>query len=55
MDNKKSIRKLESWLEGLRNDAVYWDLRRTYGDYSDEVLAHLKRCAQWQRRGKNHT
>lgn len=26
----------------LANDARYWDLRRTHGDASDEVLSYLR-------------
>ena len=42
------IKKLEARLIGLANDARYWDLRRTYGDYSPEVLRHLVSCARYQ-------
>ena len=55
MTRKSEIKSLESWLTGLGNDARYWDLRRTYGDYSIEVLRHLRACAAVQRRGENHT
>ena len=33
---------------GLCNDARYWDLRRTYGDNSEEVRRHLISCARYQ-------
>lgn len=52
---KSEIQKLEAALDGLTNDARYWDLRRTYGDYSPEVLRYLRACAAVQRRGENHT
>lgn len=55
MSNKKRIIELESKLDGLRNDARYHDLRRTYGDYSAEVLRHLQSCASTQAQGANHT
>lgn len=45
---RNRIRKLEQRLEGLANDARYWDLRRTYGDHSPEVLSHLEACAEFQ-------
>lgn len=32
-------------VEGLSNDARYWDLRRTYGDYSREVMLYLRALA----------
>lgn len=37
----------------LKNDARYWDLCRTYGDYSDEVLRYLEICDRSVRAGKN--
>lgn len=46
---KKRINELASKLNGLKNDSRYWDLRRTYGDYSREVLRHLEMCARAQR------
>ncbi len=49
------IDELEAALDGLKNDARYHDLRRTYGDYSLEVLRHLESCAAVQARGENHT
>jgi hypothetical protein len=35
-------------IRGLCNDARYWDLRRTYGDNSEEVRRHLISCARYQ-------
>ena len=55
MKRKDEILELETELAGLGNDATYWDLRRTHGDHSDEVLRHLRACADVQRRGANHT
>lgn len=55
MDQRTRIDELRESLDGLRNDARYWDLCRTYGDYSTEVLRHLERCAEIQARGANHT
>ncbi len=52
---KTRSKKLERSLVGLSNDAVYWDMRRTYGDYSREVLRHLESCAAAQAVGANHT
>lgn len=53
MTRKESVQKLESWLDhhgvSLRNDARYYDLCRTYGDYSLEVLRHLQSVVDWQR------
>lgn len=49
MNIKQEIKHLQSLLNGLSNDARYWDLRRTYGDYSREVLTHLRRCEKFQR------
>ena len=46
---KQRINQLEKLLDGLLNDAHYWDLRRTYGDYSIEVLQHLECCAEYQK------
>ena len=45
VSEKKEIDRLAKQIPGLRNDARYWDLRRTYGDYSREVLLHLRACA----------
>ncbi len=45
---KSRIETLTKRLSGLNNDARYWDLRRTYGDYSREVLRHLETCAAVQ-------
>ena len=47
--NQKRINQLEKLLDGLLNDAHYWDLKRTYGDYSIEVLQHLECCAEYQK------
>lgn len=52
---KKRIDTLGDRLDGLGNDARYWDLMRTYGEYSTEVLNHLEACAAVQRAGANHT
>jgi hypothetical protein len=49
------IQKLENSLNGLNNDARYWDLVRTYGEYSREVLRHLEGCAEVQAADRNHT
>lgn len=48
MTRKELIDKLEDRLN-LGNDARYWDLRRTYGDYSKEVLGHLRACVACQK------
>jgi hypothetical protein len=29
-------------IDGLKNDAEYWDRRRTYGDASRQVLSYLR-------------
>jgi hypothetical protein len=55
MERKAEIERLESVLEGLKGDARYWDLRRTYGDYAPEVLDHLRACELSQHRGEAHT
>lgn len=55
MTRKQRIKQLETTLDGLTNDARYWDLRRTCGDYSGEVLSHLESCTEVQARGENHT
>ena len=55
MNTKTRIEQLARTLDGLANDARYHDLRRTYGDYSREVLRHLESCARLQARGANHT
>lgn len=55
MTRKDRINYLDSALVGLGCDARYWDLRRTYGEYSAEVLRHLEACARVQARGENHT
>ena len=52
---RERIATLRSRLTGLSNDARYWDLMRTYGDYSAEVLRYLESCARIQARGENHT
>lgn len=49
MTDKQVIIRLTGQLNGLANDARYWDLRRTYGDYSPEVLTHLLACARAQK------
>lgn len=46
---KSEIKRLEKQVQGLQNDAEYWDRRRTYGDHSVEVLRHLRACAEYQR------
>jgi len=51
MSRKQEIKNLEKSLRGLSNDARYWDLRRTYGDFSVEVLRHLRTCACAQAEG----
>lgn len=50
MRTKEIIDTLNEKLQGLANDARYWDLRRTYGDYSPEVRRHLEACAKAQGR-----
>lgn len=55
MSTQKRIIELERKLDGLKNDARYHDLRRTYGDYSAEVLRHLRACASTQAQGANHS
>jgi len=45
---RRAVKTLESRLDGLKNDAGYWELRRTYGDHSVEVLRHLESCASDQ-------
>jgi hypothetical protein len=35
-------------IQGLMNDAAYWDMRRTYGDDSEEVRMHMQYCARSQ-------
>lgn len=55
MTRKARIDELSRSLDGLKNDALYHDLIRTYGEHSREVLAHLESCADVQRRGENHT
>jgi hypothetical protein len=55
MSKKNAIQELRAQLTGLTNDARYWDLVRTYGEYSAEVLRHLRSCADVQARGANHT
>lgn len=52
MSNRNRIDHLRATLDGLANDARYWDIRRTYGDYSAEELAHLESCARWQGRNR---
>jgi len=48
-NTKTAIKQLEATTPGLNNDARYWELRRTYGDYSREVLRHLQACAEQRR------
>ncbi len=48
MTRKARVEALIKIIPGLNNDARYWDLRRTYGDYSREVLAHLEACLNYQ-------
>lgn len=55
MSRRARISELRETLVGLKNDARYWDLCRTYGEYSTEVLRHLEACARVQARGENHT
>jgi hypothetical protein len=43
------------WIQGLRNDARYYDLCRTYGDTSDEVYSYLRACIASQNADANHT
>jgi len=52
---KTRITRIARTIDGLANDARYHDLRRTYGEYSREVLRHLESCAAIQERGANHT
>jgi hypothetical protein len=54
-ERKTAIQQLRTKLAGLSNDARYWDLVRTYGEYSTEVLRHLRSCAETQAQGANHT
>lgn len=49
------IADLHRQLDGLKNDARYWDLRRTYGDNSVEVLRYLTECARWQNAWDKYT
>lgn len=35
-------------IDGLNNDARYWELRRTYGDASIQVLRHISNCSAVQ-------
>lgn len=46
---KKEIKRLEAAIGECRllNDSRYWDLRRTWGDHSPEVLRHLETCFEW--------
>jgi len=55
--NKTGKKRMDHWadtLQGLGNDARYWDLRRTHGDYSPQVYLHLKGCAEYQASGAQH-
>ena len=45
---KKQIDIWSGMLQGLGNDARYWDLRRNYGDYSLEVHRFLQCCAYYE-------
>ncbi len=49
MSRAAKIKALACAIPGLANDARYWDLRRTCGDDSREVLSHLESCAKYQR------
>jgi len=42
---KNRINHWTNTLQGLKNDARYWDLCRQYGDHSPQVYLHLKACA----------
>lgn len=55
MSRRARIAELVKTLDGLKNDARYWDLVRTYGEFSTEVLRHLEACAHVQARWENHT
>jgi hypothetical protein len=49
LEDELTIEDLENLdIRGLGNDARYWDLRRAYGDTSDEVRRHLISCARYQ-------
>ena len=52
--NQAVIKELELKLDGLKNDAYYWDMLRQHG-YSIEVLRYLRGCAAAQAAGANHT
>ena len=51
---KTQIDHWSATLQGLGNDARYWDLRHNYGDYSPELYAHLESCARYQASGAQH-
>ena len=55
IENELEIKLLVSQLDGLKNDAEYWNLARTYGVYSTQVLVHLRGCRDIQSRGENCT
>ena len=53
--NKSKKTQIDHWgatLQGLGNDARYWDLRRNYGDYSLEVHRFLQCCAYYEAQRK---
>ena len=50
MNTKQAIQRLLTQIN-VKNDAYYWDLCRTYGEYSMEVLRHLQACSYYQRGG----
>jgi len=52
---KKQVDIWSGTLQGLGNDARYWDMRRTHGDYSPQVYLHLKGCARYQASGSQPT
>lgn len=55
VSRRSRIAELRKRLDGLSNDSRYWDLVRTYGEFSREVERHLEACAEIQARGENHT
>ena len=42
-------------LLGLSNDATYWDMVRTHGPISHQVLRYLACCSRHQTADRNHT
>lgn len=52
MSIKQEIKALEKVVLGLKNDARYWEVRRTYGDFSKEVLRHLRACESAKKLGR---